>query len=154
MKHIDEALSRVAVKTLEKLAFMFSFPDPEESEPEDAMRVAVDFKGVFTGSLLMEISRGAVPELAANMLGIEPACDSTLEQCEDALKEALNVICGNLLPVIAGSEEVFHIDAPRLVSGPGAEPSFPAEPSGVSRLLLENGRCRLLFFSGRLPGVS
>lgn len=39
--------------------------------------------------------------------------DPSERQLEDALGEVANVICGNLLPAIAGSTEIFRLDPPR-----------------------------------------
>jgi hypothetical protein len=45
----------------------------------------------------------------------------------DALGEVANVVCGNLLPLVAGAEAVFRLSAPEwlteaTVSRPGDEP--------------------------------
>ena len=46
---------------------------------------------------------------AENMLGVS---DADLAMVRDALGEVANVVCGNLLPDLAGREAVFHLSAP------------------------------------------
>jgi len=60
----------------------------------------------------------------------------------DALKEAANVLCGNLLPEFAGPREVFRLDAPALLApGPSAGATVAAE------LGVEGGRCEVELFA-------
>jgi len=47
------------------------------------------------------------------MLGDEYAC--TVEAQHDALGELGNVICGNVLPAVAGAAATFSLQPPRLV---------------------------------------
>ena len=42
--------------------------------------------------------------------------DIPVLQQHDAFKEILNVICGNMLPAIAGKREVFAIGVPDILS--------------------------------------
>lgn len=147
--HFSQTLAREASDTLEKLAFLFAYPEEERTRFEEAEAVAarVDFSGPFSGSLLMLVSSAILQELATNMLGIDE--DEPVEegQKHDAFKETLNVICGNLLPAIAGREAVFDIGAPRMVA-----PAETPDAAGVARLGLDQGSCDLLFFvDGGLP---
>ena len=151
----DEILAREAADTLEKLAFLFAYPeeDRERFEAPDAVAVRVDFNGPFNGSLLMVVSSGILQELATNMLGIDE--DDLVEESQklDALKETLNVICGNLLPAIAGRQAVFNIAAPQM-EAPAEEPGAAKGhlPVGLARLGLDQGSCDLFFFvDGDLP---
>ncbi len=54
------------------------------------------------------------PEIAANVLGLEPDDEFVRERPGDSLKELLNVTCGNLLPALAGEEPVFDLTVPEL----------------------------------------
>ncbi|MCE5327668.1 MAG: chemotaxis protein CheX [Planctomycetaceae bacterium] len=115
----DEALAGVAADTVESLAMMFLL-SPEEASlqgPATGSRAAaVAFTGPFGGSVIVETCGAVQSQLAANMLGLESDAVPTEQQEQDALKELVNVICGNLLPVLAGPTPVFHIDAPRLLT--------------------------------------
>jgi len=116
-EQLKEILSRVAGETLEQLAFMFSLPEDERScmIPDSAVAATIPFSGSFSGKLVMIVSTLFLPELAANMLGVDEE-EIVLNQQHDALKETINIICGNLLPAIAGNEVVFNIDAPVIIT--------------------------------------
>lgn len=114
--------------TCETLAFMFAMPPPEEGpepgEQEHAgvFRVRVYFEGPVDGSLVLSVPREMLPELAANMLGLDAEA-TTREQRTDAARELCNVVCGNLLPAVAGAEPVFSVSPPELCGDPAAPDS-------------------------------
>jgi len=150
-KH-DEIVYQVAADTLESLALMFLVPEDESPQPRPPCdrRVAVSFTGPFDGMLILAASGGVLPELATNMLGLENGHLPTLGQQEDALKELVNVICGNLLPAIAGKEPVFHIGAPSVLKTESSPQTFEPLPSaGEARLITDAGIMELSLMIGR-----
>jgi len=151
-EQIREALSQVAVDTFEKLAFMFAFPEPGEpgQQIEDVILAGVVFSGPFSGRVLMGISAALLPELAANMLGLDDEADVTLEQQYDALKETLNVVCGNLLPAIAGREPIFNMEMPKILS---QDEMRESESLARVRLEFDEGECDLaIYVDGGVKG--
>jgi len=114
-KKVEEVMATVAIETLERLSFIFSSVAEDDSEPmSDSMAACVSFKGPFSGRLVMKMSVPVVLEMTANMLGIDEEDASTEQQC-DAIKETINVICGNLLPAIGGENVIFNINAPEIM---------------------------------------
>ena len=105
-QQLKNILTGVTNDTLERLAFLFAFPDDERSQdgPEPAVTGRVEFSGLFCGSLIVRVSTSVIPELASNMLGLEDDAKISGEAQRDAFKELTNVICGNLLPAIAGDQ--------------------------------------------------
>jgi len=105
--------------TCETLAFMFPMlppedgPEPGEQEHSELIRVRVYFEGLVDGALLLSMPGAMLPALAANMLGLDEAA-TTPEQRADAARELCNVVCGNLLPAVAGPEPVFSVSPPEL----------------------------------------
>jgi len=154
-QQIRNIMAVVANETLEKLAFIFAFSDDERVNdgPAPAVTGRVDFNGHFSGALMMRISQGAVTELAANMLGLDDDSEISGGEQQDAFKEMLNVICGNLLPAIAGDQMEFSIGSPAILSEDEARVELDRkDPLSVARLMLEDGFCDLYFFpDGRLP---
>ena len=153
---LEEIMSKVTIETLEKLAFMFAFP--YEGEPRDSMVAGrVSFTGPFSGTLVMMISIEVLRELAANMLGLDDGEETTEDHRSDALKETMNVVCGNLLPAIAGDEVVFDIGVPGVLPADqeikrGAGIPDAIEPSARVNLDLDEGQCVLfLFLDGEIP---
>lgn len=104
-------LYNAAAMTFEDLAF--TFPMPELKDQIGALQFegtsSVIFKGPVEGRLVVNAYGNVMGPLASNMLGIEEAAAG---QQQDALGEIANVICGNVLPEIAGSTAVFDIDSP------------------------------------------
>jgi CheY-specific phosphatase CheX len=149
----SNVLMEVAGETLEQLAFIFSFPDDMDSDgiwAESVTGCHVTFNGQAEGGLLMLISSDALPELAANMLGLEEDETPPLDQQHDAMREALNVICGNILPRIGGAEAVFDIQKPEIVEAEAAKAmmnAYQSDPQGYAsaRLSLDEGECQLYF---------
>lgn len=151
MPNHSEPLMEVAGETLEQLAFMFSFPDdmdPDAIWAADVVGAQVGFDGPVTGNLLLAISSAALPELTANMLGLDEDAAIPEDQQKDALKEALNVICGNLLPRIGGVEAVFDIRPPVILDTDTVRQKVAAareNPGAWSSALLslDEGACQL-----------
>ncbi len=148
----NEILQRVAGQTFESLAFMLVMPEPEQAPPPSPMvTVTVVFSGKFSGRLGLSVSEGMIEELAGNMLGIGfDSAGPTLEQQYDALKELSNVICGNFLPEIAGTEEVFNVDAPEVL----VQDALQAEDDGFTpvaqaQLYLDSGEAALTLHSNQ-----
>jgi CheY-specific phosphatase CheX len=150
---LDQILSAAAEQTFETLTFMCTLP-PEDSPPASvapAAMVAVDFDGPFAGQLVVGVSASMLPAIAANMLGLEPDAAPTNEQRRDALKELANVICGNLLPRIAGAKAVFNVRAPSFVV---EDPARRGAQVGAAVLMLDTGVVHLaLYVRGGLPAA-
>lgn len=152
-EQIKEILYRVAEDVLEKLAFIFSFPEEEREgiAYDAAVTAKVSFTGPFKGTLIMAVSTEALPEMTGNMLGIEDGEETTTDQQYDAVKELINVICGNMLPAIAGKETLFNVDPPEIVQNiDDVFKDFSAEngpePAAQARLDIDEGQCDLLLF--------
>jgi len=157
-QQLKSILTSVTNDTLEKLAFLFAFADEERvnDSPDPAVVGRVDFHGYFDGFLLMRISDSVIPELASNMLGLDDDAQIAKAQQQDALKELLNVICGNALPAIAGDQVEFNIAAPEILSSmDSAHLNQKDKPACIVRLMLEEGSCDLYFFiEGEFPDLT
>jgi hypothetical protein len=94
----------------------------------------------------MVITEPALNELAANMLGIDGE-DVELNHLYDALKETVNIICGNWLPIEGGDEAVFHVGTPRVLSPSEAEASLTGQsPSILEKMSIDEEPCDIYFF--------
>ena len=154
-QQLKNILTGVTNDTLERLAFLFAFPDDDRGQdgPEPAVTGRVAFSGLFCGSLIVRVSTSVIPELAANMLGLEDDVEISSEAQRDAFKELTNVICGNVLPAIAGDQVEFNIGTPETLSAFDARELISRDaPACVVRLMLEDGYCDVyLFTEGELP---
>lgn len=153
---IKEIMNQTIIDTLERLAFIFAgeeddLDDLEYNEKETAK---LYFDGVFSGILAIEISKDALPELAVNMLGVDDEDEVTPEQQHDTLKETLNIICGNLLPMITSRKHVFNIGTPEIVSEDNDIPGNENLNQEIStRLSLDEGQCKVSLFINDEAGV-
>ncbi|MEI8242060.1 MAG: chemotaxis protein CheX [bacterium] len=110
-----ETLRSVAIKVLERFAFLLA--DPLEhavvaSHADGFWLVQVIFRGPRQGALALIATPILARQLAANLYGYEQGDEVTPEQAEDALKELLNVICGDYLHRMDGSAAIYDLSAP------------------------------------------
>ncbi len=112
----NEMLIRVFTEVLEQLAFMFvEPPDSDETPaPSDPVYTTMSFRGPCSGTVTLAVPREMAPVLAANVLGLNPEDELGALAASDALKELLNVTCGNVLTAIAGDEPVFDLTVPEV----------------------------------------
>ena len=145
---LESALSQTAAETLEALTFMFIAPDDMGDEGQTIAHTAiVAFKGPASGRLEVGVSKPMLPALGMNMLGADDILSVSLEQQRDALRELANVICGNLLPALAGEDAVFDLAAPDLRSEEEAPPDGDATPPEAEvRLATDEGLLVLRLF--------
>lgn len=118
MKTDPDILKRVCCDVFEQLAFMFG-EDPETEEdaaapPGGCVLTAMGFSGPAKGRIALAVPEEMCPQIAANVLGVEPTDDLVTENAHDALKEMLNVMCGRLLTELAGEEPVFELTVPEV----------------------------------------
>ena len=151
---LDEVLTQVAEEVFESLVFMFPLDEEEQApggeEPCAQVTVRVSFSGPFSGCLLVSAPTEMLPALSANMLGMDYEGPARPDNEDDALKELTNVVCGNLLPIIAGPEAVFQVHAPDFVAeGVAAETAAGRVPTATAHLILDEGEAHLALFVDR-----
>ncbi|HOY62308.1 MAG TPA: chemotaxis protein CheX [bacterium] len=117
---LDEKLRQVAQRILEDAAFVFVDGGAEDAiellNGENALSATLEFDGEFSGSMSMSASYSLAKTMAANLLGADDLDPEAESKKTDAIGELLNMVCGNLLPEIAGTSPEFKIGAPRAVS--------------------------------------
>ncbi|MCP4546221.1 MAG: chemotaxis protein CheX [bacterium] len=146
-------LLKTAVRTFEDLGFLLPTEEVDDEQAEATIQASaiVKFRGPFEGVLVIRLFGDPLPELAANMLGEETPPDR--QQQLDAFGELANVTCGNVLPAIAGYDEVFDLDEP-IVDWESGEDSInePGEATADVQLGLDEGRADLLLYvHGNVP---
>ena len=108
-------LLTAATSTFESLALLFAESPPSGAQADAPLThaVRVTFAGPCAGVLDVAVSDDVAVALAANMLGLDPeAVRADAGVRHDAVGELANVVCGNVLPLVAGREAVFHLAAP------------------------------------------
>lgn len=148
----DQLLRRATVSTFESLAFLFAedtCTDVQRDAPL-AGTVTVEFHGPMRGRIVLRVTESLMPAIAANMLGDDESHLVPLQR--DAIGEMSNVVCGNLLPLLAGTEAVFRLDAPLWRSTVPASDDTREGDAPISAVVLgmDDGRVevQLFVFSG------
>jgi CheY-specific phosphatase CheX len=150
MNQLQTCLFKAGLRVFEDLGFMLptSELDPEQEDAAFHSAASIGFSGPMRGRLVVAINGDILPTLVSNMLG-EDGAPSALQQ-EDALKELANVICGNLLPLIAGPAAVFDLEEPQVRAGEDSQDrNLPI--TAKQAIGLENGRADLLLFLSEGP---
>jgi CheY-specific phosphatase CheX len=117
-------IMRVFKDVLEKQAFLF--PEPAEegagTVPEDGFALSsLTFQGAVRGGVMLAVPESMAKEIAANVLGVDPADPIAEAHYRDSLGELLNVACGHMLTALFGETEVFDLSSPRPYSLTGSE---------------------------------
>lgn len=114
---IREKATEVISRILSESAFIFCDPLDEENRPDisawEAVGVSLEFSGHAAGALIMYAGRDFLRSAAANMLGIDDNGSYAAEKGIDALKEILNIIVGNLLTTVYGTDPIFDLSIPQ-----------------------------------------
>ncbi|MEP6619844.1 MAG: chemotaxis protein CheX [bacterium] len=114
MSTYEQTLTDVATRTLEELCFFFADPQVSDEQRDAAVdaTMSVAFVGPLRGRLVVRLCGGMLRELASNMLG---DADGDASMQRDALAEVTNVMCGNVVPLIGGSNAEFVLAAPQQI---------------------------------------
>src|SRR5690349_11017779 len=133
-------LLAAAATTFESLAMLPSSAtlSAAEAAAPIAFGVRVDFEGPLRGRLELHVTADVACCVAENMLGLPIALDADATLVRDALGEVANVVCGNVLPELAGRDAVFRLGAP----GPSAL-AAKGTPAAALSLGVDGGRAEL-----------
>ena len=145
-------LRSATISTFEELALLMAEGADGADRPADAPLaggVRVGFAGPLRGAVTVRVTACVLDAVAANMLGRRlPAGDPL---CRDALGELANVLCGTLLPVLAGPRAEFRLSPPEWLDA--GEPTTPARGALAASLAvpLETGRAEVLLHLDDAP---
>ncbi len=113
----ETILTEVFCDVLMKYAFMFGDALPKDEFPPgdgDYMQAAITFSGHRSGALEISAPVDACVELAANVLGKDLDDDDSMDDAPDALKELINIVCGQFLTAAFGEGPVFDLLPPSI----------------------------------------
>jgi CheY-specific phosphatase CheX len=117
---LADTLVEVVINVLETQAFMFGEACPKDeliTEADTFSHANMEFSGPVCGTVGIEVPAEVCAELAANILGMDMDESIAPEDAIDALQELLNVICGQALTALYGSEPIFDLSIPRTEEG-------------------------------------
>ncbi len=115
----QETISKVFCEIMENTVFMFGDEEDKADLAEatgETIKTEIGFNGPIKGSLTIIAPISACQEMAVNLLGVATEDELTSEQPIDAVKEVANIVIGNILTEIAGTEPVFDLTIPEVVA--------------------------------------
>jgi hypothetical protein len=131
-------LKSIVLEVLGDLAFMITDDEPVHS-PSDSDWISgeVSYRGPTAGTVRCCCTRALAIQLAANLLGIEVDECPAQTAAEDALREFLNVLCGQLVTRWYGRSAVFDLSIPSVQVGVPAPTVAGETGSNTCRLSVE-----------------
>ena len=131
-------LTQIVLNVLGDLAFMVTDDQPVDLAPGTVwMQADVSYDGAARGSLRCWCTRGFATELAANLLGIETLDSEAQVKAEDALREFMNVLCGQLVTLWHSRAAVFNLAIPTVRECIGGPSVGAIEARHVCRLSID-----------------
>ncbi len=106
-------LATIFSDILADLAYMFS--DDMEAEPTAGSlwyETTIEYDGPVSGTLKFECSEDFATVLAANLLGLDTNDEDAENKSRDAVKEFMNIICGQYVTSVHGTNDVFNLTIP------------------------------------------
>ncbi|MBU0718425.1 MAG: chemotaxis protein CheX [Planctomycetes bacterium] len=142
-------LTAIFSDVLADLAFMFSDDEqPDVRAGDQWLETLIGYEGPHIGTLRLRCTREFSLKLAANLLGIEPDPDSAQEAAKDATKEFMNIVCGQLITALHGTEPVFNLTLPSIHELPETPDFSQKAESQSSTLSVEGQVIQLSYFPG------
>jgi hypothetical protein len=135
-QQLQTALATATRSTFEELGLLLASEEPGQGAGQLAAGARVHFDGPWSGSVVLRVSDDVLDAAAANMLGHDAPPAEPLRR--DALGELANVLCGNLLPMVAGPKAVFQLRSPRWL-GADADDDHRARTRVAATLDVESG---------------
>jgi CheY-specific phosphatase CheX len=114
-KTATPTLRKIFSDILSDMAFIFvSEPDSEVIAPGYTLQARIRYQGTHRGMLQLRCDGRFAAILAGNLLGVDSADAAAEQQRLDALKELMNVVCGNLVTTLYGTEALFELTIPEI----------------------------------------
>lgn len=131
-------LTTVVADVLGDLAFMVTDDGPVELPPGASwLQADISYHGEHTGNLKCWCTRELAIKLAASLLATEADAGEAQAAADDALREFMNVLCGQLVTAWHGTAGVFTLSIPTVREFLGT-PELPAAERGhVCQLQVE-----------------
>lgn len=118
------SLQTAATSVLEAAAYaLIEPPDGKgavEAPGQWETGAVIRFTGSFSGALVAKTSEKLAGILATDMVGLEEEYSESVDR-NDAMKEILNIICGELLPGLFDNEDDYSVGPPMHIAGPDLE---------------------------------
>ncbi len=112
-------LTTVLSEVLANLAFMFT-GEGELDPPvgEQWLETVISYQGSASGSLHLTTTAAFATSLATNLLGTASDEETSEQEARDAIQEFMNIVCGQFVTALYGTEDVFNLTIPEVMELP------------------------------------
>jgi len=139
-------LTAIFSEVLQNLAFMFNDDDDGEVIVGEVwLETEMGYRGPRGGNLRFRCSRDFSILLAANLLGTDPESVDSPARANDAVKEFMNIVCGQLITALHGTEEAFDLTIPELRELQEAPDLSVTRDAQSSTLCVQGHRLQLVY---------
>ncbi len=112
-QQLTATLTTVLSDVLADLAFMFTDGEEfSEQSGESWIETSIGYKGSVGGELRLVCTRTFANQLAENLLGVDPGDGISEQESSDAVREFMNVVCGQFVTAAHGVVDVFNLTIP------------------------------------------
>jgi two-component system chemotaxis response regulator CheY len=119
-------LAETGASCLEECVFVLARPAEGRAPfPAEVSRASINFEGTVAGRLVISTGSELGLEIAAGMLGVDPADPEAHRSVDPALGELVNILAGVLAERLYGPECAYRIGLPELSRGPSEPPGPP-----------------------------
>ena len=147
MQQTKTTLKELFSEILANLAFMFTDDEDTEASDQDVwLETSISYLGPHRGTLVFHCPQRFTQGLAANLLGVDPEAPEADDQSEDAVKEFMNILCGQLVTQFFGSEDIYNLSIPdcRVLA---EVPEFvTTQDANVAGLSVDGSRIQVVHF--------
>lgn len=151
-KQTMETLTKTFSEVLANLAFLFTDVQEAEADSDDQwLETTIGYNGPQEGMLRLLCTRTFSIHLAENLLGTDREDPDLTTKADDAVKELMNIVCGQFITAAHGTSEVFNLTIPRIRLLPDGPPVGENRDAGVSTFTVEG---QLLHLSLPAPIVN
>lgn len=141
-------LTTICSEVLSNLAFLFTEEEPGERLPDGSwLETTIRYKGPCAGTLKFTCTSDFSILLAANLLGIAPQDQEAQDKGRDAVKEFMNIVCGQLVTAIHGTDDVINLTIPEIRELSEAPEWTPEDNVDSTTLSVEGHLIRLSYLS-------
>jgi len=137
-------LATIFSEILADLAFMFSEEDDTDLlSGEEWLETSINYEGTVSGTLRFWCTQAFSVVLASNLLGIDPDDENASSQARDAAKELMNIICGQFVTAVHGTDDVFELSIPHIEGLSETPDCAEAQDSEVAAFIVDGEQVRL-----------
>jgi len=141
-----KTLVTIFSKVMANLAFMFTNEDQVDPPIERSwLQTTISYHGLVSGTLRFRCSKEFSRLLAANLLGVDVEDSKAESGAEDAVKEFMNILCGQYITEYHGVDAICNLTIPYIQEMDEAPHFAPDENPETASFSVENHMVQLSY---------